>query len=268
VTATARASDCAGANTMVTYQVSYPREGLTAQGATRIRVDGQLNVQYCFANILGFSSKTVGAHSVVERSTNISWVNGRVVPWGIPFFDQYGNPYYFGNGVLYTLKVGSQSDLSSGTVGKVGGNFYPLALERSLGDGGSGGSVYNETIKWGFNGEVKVGDTVSTEPGNMVGPTKQAVSSDSDSLFARASEDPWADDTWSNYDYGNPRIVIVPLISPLSNGRTTVQILGFAAFYVQSVQGQTVKGYFIEYTVPNAGGNDTDYGLSTYRLVE
>lgn len=267
-TATAKASDCASANTMVAYQVSFPQEGITAQGPTRIRVDGQLNVQYCFANILGFSSKTVGAHSVVERSSNISWVNGNVVPWGMPFFDQYGNPYDYNNGVLYTLKVGSQSDLSDGSVEKVGGNFYPLAIERSLGDGSSGGMVYNECIKWGFNGQIEVGDTISTEPGNMVGPTKQAVSSDPDSLFARANQSPWADDTWNNYDYGNPRIVLVPIISPLSNGRTEVQIMGFAAFYVQSVQGQEVKGYFIEYTVPDAGGDGTDYGVTTFRLIE
>ncbi|MHB9106407.1 MAG: Tad domain-containing protein [Armatimonadota bacterium] len=266
--ATDKASECAGANTMVTYQVSFPEEGFTEQGATRIRVDGQLNVQYCFANILGFSSRTVGAHAVVERGGMIGWVNGNVVPWGMPFFDQYGNPYDYNNGVLYTLKVGSQSDLADGTVEKVGGNFYPLAIERSLGDGSSGGSVYNECIKWGFNGQIEVGDTISTEPGNMVGPTKQAVSSDPDSLFARAAEDPWADDTWDNYDYGNPRIVIVPIISPLTNGRTDVQVLGFAAFYVESVQGQEVKGYFINYTVPEAGGDGPDYGLTTFRLVE
>ena len=265
---TLKASECADANSMTTYQISFPENGFTEAGATKIRVDGQLDVQYCFANILGFQSRTVSAYAVVERSGPVGWVNGRVAPWGIPYYDAYGNPYDYNNGVLYTLKVGSQSDLSDGTVGKVGGNFYPLAIERSLGDGSSGGSVYNEDIKWGFNGQVEVGDQVATEPGNMIGPTRQAISTDDDSLTERASVEPWADDTWDNYDYGNPRVVILPIISPLSNGRTEVEVLGFAAFWVESMQGQEVKGYFISYTIPDAGGSGPDYGLSTFRLIE
>lgn len=266
--ATAKAAECANANTMFIYQISFPQEGMTAQGPTRIRVDGQLNVLYCFAGILGYSSRTVGAYAVVERKTHIGWVSGNVVPWGIPFFDADGNPYTYNNGVLYTLKVGSQTDLSDGTVGKVGGNFYPLALERSLGDGSSGASVYRDGIKWGFDGLVQVGDTVSTEPGNMVGPTRQAVISDPDSLFARAETEPWADDTWYDFDYGNPRIVIVPIVSPMSSGRSDVQILGFASFWVESIQGQAVRGYFINYTIPGAGGDGPDYGLATSQLIE
>jgi hypothetical protein len=79
---------------------------------------------------------------------------------------------------------------------------------------------------------------------------------------------PWADDTWNDFDYGNPRIVLVPIISPLGNGRSDVTILGFAAFYVQSMTGQEVKGYFINYTVPEAGGSGPSYGASTYLLLE
>lgn len=263
-----KASECADANTMATYQVSFPADGQTAYGPTKIRVDGQMNVEYGFARVLGHQSRTVSAYAVVQRSLSVDWVNGLAVPWGIPYYDASGQPYQYGTGVLYTLKTGSQSDLANGTTGRVGGNFYPLALERSLGDGSSGGSVYNNDIKWGFNGQVKVGDVVSTEPGNMVGPTRQAVATDTDSLFARASVPPWADDTWDHIDYGNPRVVIVPIISPLSSGRTEVTILGFAAFWVESVRGQEVKGYFISYTIPDAGGTGPVYGLSTFMLVE
>lgn len=262
------ASQCANANTMATYQVSFPADGITTQGATKIRVDGQMNVSYCFANILGYQSRTVSAHAVVLRTSSIGWVNGQAVPWGVPYFDAQGKPYQYDNGVLYTLKTGSHNALTDGSTGKVGGNFFPLALERSLGDGSSGARVYSNDIKWGFSGQVAVGDIVSTEPGNMVGPTRQAVISDSDSLFSRATASPWADDTWHNYDYGNPRVVILPIISPLGNGRTDVQILGFGAFWVDSIQGQAVKGYFISYTIPEAGGSGNDYGLSTFRLVE
>jgi Flp pilus assembly protein TadG len=266
--ATAKAQECALTNKMAHNQVSFPADAMGPNGPTKIRVDGQLTVPHTFARVLGFQAAQVSAYAVVLKTGAIGWVSDRVVPWGIPWYDKSGAPYSYENGTLYTLKVGSQSDLGSGTVGKTGGNFYPLALERSLGDGGSGGTVYNEDIKWGFDGTVKVGDVTDTEPGNMVGPTKQAVLSDSDSLFKRASVAPWADDTWDNLDYGNPRVVIVPIIDPLGKGRTEVTILGFAAFYVQSCTGQTVAGYFLDYTIPNAGGTGPDYGVTTFKLIE
>ena len=267
--ATAKADETANANGMANHKVSFPADGIAAEGATKIRVDGQLYVHHTFARILGFGVRPVGAYAVVLRRGHIGSVTDHVVPWGIPWYDNTGNPYQYNNGTQYTLKVGSQTDLSgSGLPAKTGGNFYPLALERSLGDGSSGAKVYNQTIKWGFQGTVQVGDITSTEPGNMVGPTRQAVSTDSDSLFKRAQQPPWADDSWNNYDYGCPRIVVVPIISPLGNGRTDVEILGFASFFVQSATGQEVKGYFIGYTIPQAGGSGPDFGVFTFRLIE
>jgi len=62
--------------------------------------------------------------------------------------------------------------------------------------------------------------------------------------------------------------VIVPIISPLGGGRMEVEILGFASFWVESCSGQEVTGYFIDYTVPEAGGSGSDYGVSTFRLIE
>ena len=266
--ATSKASECAGANRMTAHQVSFPADGVTPQGATKIRVDGQMTVPMTFARVMGRQSSPVGAYAIVRKTGPVGSVTGRVVPWGIPWYSDDGTPYQYNNGVLYTLKVGSQTDLGNGAPAKTGGNFYPLALQRSLGDGSSGAQVYAHDIKWGFDGQVEVGDVTATEPGNMVGPTNHAVRTGEDSLFGRAQQAPWADDTWDNYDYGNPRIVIVPIISPLSNGRTDVEILGFAAFWVQSCVGQEVSGYFLDYTVPNAGGTGPDYGVFTFRLTE
>jgi Flp pilus assembly protein TadG len=266
--ATAKADEAANTNGMTNHTVSFPADGITGEGATKIRVDGQMYVHHTFARVLGFAIRPVGAYAVVVRTGPVSGLTGNVVPWGVPWYDKSGQPYTYNTGALYTLKVGSQTDLSDGSLARTGGNFYPLALERSLGDGSSGAKVYNEDIKTGFDGAIKVGDITSTEPGNMVGPTRQAVVSDANSLFKQADQQPWADDTWNNYDYGNPRIVIVPIISPLSNGRTDVEILGFAAFWVQSCVGQEVSGYFLDYTVPNAGGTGPDYGVFTFRLTE
>ena len=166
--ATTRAGQAAVANRMPDHQVSFPT-------SDKLRVDGQETVVFTFARILGFQQGPVSAYAVVERIPGIKSTSGIVVPWGIPSVN-----YVVGEDV--SLKVGAPQGS--------GGNFYPLALERSLGDGSSGASVYNEDIKYGFQGEVEVGDVVSTEPGNMVGPTRQAVISDSDSLFHRAEAEP------------------------------------------------------------------------------
>jgi len=267
-TAMVKAEESAVANSMTDCVVSFPEDGMTADGATKIRVDGAQTVPHTFARVLGFNARPVGAYAVVLKTGPIEWVTGRTVPWGIPWYGPEGTPYQYDNGVLYNLKVGSQTDLGDGSAASTGGNFYPLALQRSLGDGSSGGEVYRHDIMWGFDGQVAVGDQVATEPGNMVGPTRQAVIGNDDSLFQRASSDPWADDTWDNYDYGNPRIVIVPIISPLGNGRSEVEVLGFASFWVESCTGQEVTGYFISYTTPEAGGSGPGYGVTTFRLIE
>jgi Flp pilus assembly protein TadG len=246
--ATVRADEAAAANRMPQHAVSFPAED-------KIRVEGSMPVNHTFARVLGFNQATVRAYAVVLKTGPISWVEDQVVPWGI------GDVNY-SPGQTVTLKLGSQQSLEQNNLQ---GNFYPLALERSLGDGSSGGDVYREDIQYGFGGVVEVGDMTDTEPGNMVGPTQQAVRY----RFNLAASNPdWADDTCSDIDYGNPRVVIVPMVSPMGAGRTDVTVLGFAAFYLLSVQGGQVTGCFIDYTIPKAGGSGPDYGVFTFRLIE
>jgi hypothetical protein len=246
--ATDKADEAAAANRMPTHTVSFPADD-------KIRVDGSMLVSHTFARILGFNAATVRAYAVVLKTGPVSWVQDQVVPWGIPEVN-------YTTGQSVTLKLGSNKSLQQGNLQ---GNFYPLALERSLGDGSSGGDIYRADVQYGFQGEAKVGDITDTEPGNMVGPTSQAVND----RFSRAASNPdWADDTCSDVDYGNPRVVIVPIISALGGGRTDVTILGFTAFYLLSVQGGQVTGCFIDYTIPNAGGSGPNYGVYTFRLIE
>ena len=252
--ATTKAGQAAAANAMPTYQVSFP-------STDKLRVDGQEVVQYGFARVLGYQEREVSAYAVVQRTPGVKSTSGVVVPWGIPY-----TAYQQGEEIL--LKVGSTGQSDPGDPEGTGGNFYPLALERSLGDGSSGGAVYTEDIRYGFQGEIEVGDVVSTEPGNMVGPTRQAVVTDADSLFHRAEQEPWASQTPETATYGNPRVVIVPIVTTLGSGRDEVTILGFAAFYITAATGQTVTGYFIEYTIPSGTPGGPDYGVSVLRLVE
>ncbi|HXT72027.1 MAG TPA: pilus assembly protein TadG-related protein [Vicinamibacterales bacterium] len=139
------------------------------------------------------------------------------------------------------LKVGDQNDFQF-----VGGWFGALSL------GGAGGKTYKENIKGCVGITYKIGDDLqfSTEPGEKVGPSKQAVADepqgDADSLFNQDPTAYW--DAAMNGGRGgvagsafsvSPRIVAVPLINPEAvvyanqNGRTTVPISNIMGFFVE-----------------------------------
>jgi len=249
--ATVKAEECAnangqGPNRVSEYTVSFP-------AADKIRCDGRMTVPLTFARILGFNQTNVSAYAVVLKTGPVGSIWDQVVPWGIPEVN-------YVQGQSITLKLSSKSPAYDG-----GGNFYPLALDRSLGEGGSGGDVYREDVMYGFDGTVEVGDVTDTEPGNMVGPTRQAV----EYRFDLAAANPeWADDDCSHVDYGNPRVVVVPIITPLGSGRTEVTILGFGAWYITGVHGGEVTGCFIDWTIPGGGGSGPNYGVFTFKLIE
>src|SRR4030095_5454661 len=101
---------------------------------------------------------------------------------------------------------------------------------------GNGASEYSTWLKYGYTASrYKVGDTVQTETGNMVGPTKQALAlttdgGDADSRFQRATDSPtFVSDLFSNFHSGNLRIVTMPLVDWLSasGGKSTLVIKGF-----------------------------------------
>jgi hypothetical protein len=137
------------------------------------------------------------------------------------------------------LKAGDNNDFQFGS-----GWFKALSF------GGPGGKVYGDNIKGCIGITYKVGDelTVDNEPGEKVGPTKQAVMTDSDSLY---NQDPTAywDETM-NGDHGgvngsayavSPRIVAVPLVNPdiiaevNKGGRTTVPISNIMGFFIEGL---------------------------------
>jgi hypothetical protein len=146
-----------------------------------------------------------------------------------------------------TLKMGDQSDFDFAT-----GWFASLALTNS-----TGGSDLKTNIKGCVGTTYKIGDdlTYDTEPGDKVGPTRQAVAApadggDDDSLIGKDPGAYW--DTTMNPPYGgingsafpsSPRIVAIPLVNPdmmaqaNSGGRTTVPIANIMGFFVERYDG-------------------------------
>ena len=123
---------------------------------------------------------------------------------------------------------------------------------------------------------MEIGDWVTVEPGNMIGPTKQGVQ-------ALVDQDPGAYwDTAQNSVLGaaytpSPRIVPVPIFDPFvfetgkQTGRIDIQIANIVGFFIEGMQGNDVVGRIVPMTglLRGTGGGPGPEGsfLRAIRLV-
>ena len=142
------------------------------------------------------------------------------------------------------LKVGDQTDFEYAS-----GWFAPLNLFDSR-----GGNDYLENIKGCVGVTYKIGDELDilTNPGQKVGPTRQGVEDDIDSIVLQDPNAVWSS-TPNNGAGGvinsafavSPRIVAVPLVDPdwmamtQKNGLTKVKIVNIMGFFVEGYDQPT-----------------------------
>ncbi|WP_088036691.1 Tad domain-containing protein [Evansella clarkii] len=152
-------------------------------------------------------------------------------------------------GKIYELKV-DQSGIEAGT------NFGILALA------GTGARTYKDTLLNGYQQELKVGDIVETQTGNVAGPTREAVD-----VLVNTCSSPLARDC--------PRALLVVVYKPHKheqNQLKQVEVRGFAYFYLTERMrhnDSTVKGMFIKRA--DSGFEDliaADRGAYSIRLTE
>jgi len=199
-----------------------------------------------FARVLGFDSVEVRA-SAKARVGPVSGVFGAA-----PFFVPEQTFVY---GQTYVLKYpGGQGE---------SGNFGGLAL------GGRGARNYEDNITYGYQGWLHVGDWVETEPGNMSGPTVRGVQN----RISQCLHSPAC--TFDRFVKGCPRLILIPVadVEPGDlTGRSSVLLVGFAAFFLEGVGGHgnkcEVTGRFIRWATDGEIGGSGDYGLVSYRLEE
>ena len=159
-------------------------------------------------------------------------------------FELDGTTYTADYGMQFRLKLGDKSDFQYAA-----GWFAALALGTSR-----GGNDYRNNIRGCYGATYKIGDEVQwdTEPGKMVGPTKQGV----EDLVALDPTAYW--DTSLNGGRGgvhtdypggiSPRIGSVPLFNPdamilaAKNGRTGVTITNIMGFFIEGMDGNDVMG--------------------------
>lgn len=193
-----------------------------------------------FSSIVGFDEVDVKVKATVEVG-KMGRASG-AAPIGI----DDSIPLIYGN--EYTLKV----DETAGDTGY----FGALALE------GPGAKLYEQNLMYGFDGELKIGDIINTQTGNIAGPTKTAV----DYLISTCSD-------MTSRDC--PRILLIPVYVPYnqtSNQMKQVKITGFAYFYISEPMDshdKTIKGVFLKRVGPGFQLDDaSEKGAYTIRLVE
>lgn len=233
--------------TQLNITINPDRKGLNVQSSK--------SVNYFFAKILGYNQGIVNVRAKAKVSPITAFTGIR--------------PLAIAN---QTFVYGEQYTLKDGAGGGVSGNYGVLAL------GGNGASVYKNNLMYGYQGSIKVGDTIYTEPGNIAGPTQQAIQ-------YLISEDSLS--TYDNFQNGSPRLIAIPVIDSLNvNGKKPVTVVGFAAFFLEGTSGNgghtQVAGRFIKYVAGNSSGGSekddgeenyetddcqTDYGLDGFQLT-
>ncbi|MGI6452353.1 MAG: TadE/TadG family type IV pilus assembly protein [Syntrophomonadaceae bacterium] len=211
----------------VSFEVGEDNKSLT--GSAR------RDVNLLFARLLGFEEEQVSSQAEA-RVVPLAGVSG-VTPFGV-----WAADYEFGEEVI--LKAGALGEHERGW-------FGALRL------GGSGADDYRNNVRFGYDGLLKIGDTVEVESGNMSGPTKTGI----DYRIDRCHHSPEC--TINSYVDGCPRILIVPM--GVMDGYTFT-ITGFGAFFVDEYVGHGndnwVRGSFVRYAVPGEIAADApDFGV-------
>ncbi|MGO4886403.1 pilus assembly protein TadG-related protein [Anaerobacillus sp. MEB173] len=210
---------------------------------TSIEVTANKQATMHFATVLGISEPTIQARARVDLLPIQSGIGA--IPLGVQ------PTHNLAFGVSQTLKV---SDSASG-------NFGAIALT------GPGAKNYTTDLMNGYGFELKVGSTLSTETGNLAGPTR-------DGIQPRISACPNA--TYLNYPPGCARVVLVPIYEPVQldqNQIKQVRVVGFASFFIESVsstnQGAEVVGRFIQVAQSGESSpNQSNFGTYGYKLTQ
>ncbi|HEV3140317.1 MAG TPA: hypothetical protein VGY57_07375, partial [Vicinamibacterales bacterium] len=137
-----------------------------------------------------------------------------------------------------TTDRGLQVVLKAGTGNNIAPSFYN-AIDLP---GSRGGADYRANIADCNPAVMHIGDLMTAEPGNMVGPTKQGTND----LVAKDPSAYWdsANGRVVSSMHPSPRIVVIPLYDPYyydsgkHNGKNaSLKLANFLGFFVEGVQG-------------------------------
>ena len=210
-----------------------------------------------------------------------------IKPWALPdaFVDANGNGKY-DSGEYYEkgvtsygtnfrsngYDVGVQLTVKQASPGAAiaPGQYFPIDLPIPNSPD-TGGDRYRDNIATCNSNTVSIGDTLYTENGNMVGPTKQGVQD----LIAQDPGATWDTSTnqvtGSSYGpTGSPRIIRIPFFDPRTpptSGKQTIEVTNIASLFLEGIDGNgTVHGRIM--LASGSGEGTSPGGLQFVRLVE
>jgi hypothetical protein len=226
------------------HQAASTLTNLEINMENKVAISLTKTVDLTFMKLFGFEKVDVTAHA----SAGINAIGNAVgaAPLGID--ESVPLEYY----KPYQLKVD--------TSGVQAGNFGILALNRP------GAKTYEENLRYGYQDELKLGEIVDTQTGNIAGSTRDGIQE-----RVNGCSQPPGD--YSMRDCS--RILLVPVYIPYSfdsNQLKSVKITGFAYFYITDPMSSTdtsIKGVFIKRA--GAGTFEVgakDRGAYSIRLTE
>ncbi len=228
---------------------------------TQISVRAKENVPAYLAVIWGVQSTAIGAEAKAMMVAPTSLTG--IVPLSI---EEQSLEY----GVEYQLKEGG----GEGDHGWYG----PVQLS------GQGAQNYETDLEHGYQGVISVGQVLDVEHGNISGKTAEAMA------YRMDEDEREPRNTFEDHDPDAPEIVYVPVVkirSHQGNSVHEVEVVGFAAFFLEGVAGMghesIITGRFIKTIVTQgrASGSmasfkeaedralteETGFGLYTPKLL-
>jgi Flp pilus assembly protein TadG len=206
--------------------------------ADSIKVTKLVNVPLTFARVLGKSNADVSATSkaVIALLRSASGIAPIAVEED---------------------EIPDGKELTCFNPGEQKGNCGFLALD------GSGAKTLEEALRNGST--YTVGTQVETEPGEMWGPVSSAIND-----LIKADKDKPQCQSADTADSTCERIIYVVVTDTFedASGRDVINVVGFAAYWIEGFDGKTLIGEFLERFEPGQiGGVDTGtiYGV---KLVE
>ena len=217
-------------------------ENEVTTGTDFIEIQKTVTKELTFARILGFNQTDINATARAEIKGALMKGDG-VIPVGLEKID-------YKKGASYALndKPGEGNS----------GNYGYLAID------GDGANSLGEGIKYGTKNAVEAGKEVNTEPGQNWGKVEEGFD-------FRLEEDKKNNSKCSLYETADntcKRVVILPLIETFDvNGKSDVMVVGFAAFWIESISKHEAKGKFIEIVRGGSFGPGENFGIYGVKLV-
>jgi len=211
------------------------------------------------AQVLGFPRVELKASATAKADHTCEVCDGMVPLGAVP---PAGEQNFTAQcGISYTLKEAGGNSVSPGNYLAL--DFPDCNEGPCAGMGSTGANTFRCLLGSGYGCCVHIGQVVKTEPGAMTGPTNTGFKNRWDADTDRRSNICYRD-----YVGNGARVVTVPVITPIGNGRTSVTVTGLASFFIldQPKSGE-IKAEFIRDVVPGTGGNCNSTTF-TLRLIQ